>query len=769
MSAVQSAHAAAPATDGSGRERTLHLLAAVFATLLPLVVHHDLFAGNVLWYALDHAQLHYPRFVILCDALQGSGEIPHWQHLLYGGAPFHANPELPTLYPPALVVASLFEPARAINLFIAFHMALGGLGAFCLIGHLWRTRLGRSGRGTLAATLGSTLFTLNYYTRLENVNLVEYGAAHMLLPWILLALEGVWCGRRPGIWAAALALLGGLLANTGGLYVLLFGSLFCAIWTLRFGLFDGARARQRTLRWIVPAVLVAGCLALAKLTPYFAWLPTTNRIDPVSAAIASARGLGGNTFTWEAFATRVGLRTGFGVGVALFVLGAVAGFRHALVRLLVGVAVVTTFFAAGPFYGWLYALGPPFTLVRTGPDRLWTLVNMAWPIVAALGVGLFVRRLARERARAVEAVLVFALPLVLLPALMKNRASFDAIITTPETVEVALERYRRWPRAIDEAGDEWRVWWISKPTEATDGQVRTLGGKNEQLVTTALRAETLAGFLGYVWPRTLERHLYFGRHGLLTETQRQRRAGILSARWLVSASGRPPRQYEVTQTDPAEVEGRSLVDNRFARPRVFEPRVVVAVVGDDDLELTYQLLDDLVVPIDVALVHYPMDAEIANDEAAAWDVILDVDGAADRLSATATGDVARVFVASEPSDEQWRAIGAALGGEGEPRAVGTLERDGPNRTRIAVDPASERRFVVVSEAWSTNPGFEVTVGGDDAVVRRSDGLASAVLVPAGASAIAASYRTPGARTGYAIGTLGLVGLLVLALAGWRPR
>jgi hypothetical protein len=742
-----------------GRARIVHAVAALFVVLLPIVVHHRMVSEDVLFYALDHAQLQFPRFVILCDALQNHGEIPHWQHLLYGGSPFHANPEMPTLYPPALLAAAFLDPARAMNLFILAHMAIGALGAFVLASHLWRVRLRRPGHGTIAATVCSALFTLNYYSRLENLNLVEYGAAHMLLPWTVLAIEGTLHGRRPGTWAASLALLGGLLATSGGLYVLLFGSLFCALWTVRFGLLDGAAARRRTLCWILPAVVAAGLLALAKFLPYFSWLPTTNRVESVPAGIASARGLGGSTFALAALWEGLTLRTAQGLGLALFALGLFLGRRDKVVRFLGLVAVVTTFFAAGPFYSWLYALGPPFTLVRTGPDRLWTLVNVAWPVVGALGVGLLVERLPARAERRLAPAIAFALPLVLLPLLLVNRSQYHGIISRPNTVDDLVARYKRWPEAVRLAGDDWRVWWIGKPTDSPDGETRTLGGKNEQFITTALGAETLGGFLGYIWPRTLEQHLYRDGERLLEESERPRRAGVLSARYLISSQGNAPRRDQLVQLDPVGIEGRSLVDNRYARPRVMAPRQVVALFGDDDLRLAYRMLDDVANPIDTTLIVYAADERPDATERALWDLVLCV-GGADRPTAV---EAQIIETSADPDEVTWKAIGAALGNEDRPKVAGTLERDGPNRTYVNLEPADEPRIVVLSETWSTNPGWAVEVDGVAATFRRADGIVTAIQVPAGAQRVTATYHTPGARTGYALGLLGLVlaGALVI--------
>jgi hypothetical protein len=748
------------------------VLVALLATLLPVLVHHELVLGNVVYYALDHAQLQYPRFAILCDALQQHGVLPYWQHLLYGGAPFHANPEIPTLYPPAVALAAFLPPARTMNVFIVLHMAAGALGMFLLVQHLWRVRLGRPG-SLVAAGLSSVAFLLNFYTRLEHIHLVEYGAAHMLLPWILLATERVLLGARPGLAAAGLALLGGLFVHTGGLYVILFGGLFCAAWVVRFGLLGGAQPRRRALVWIGAAVVAAVLLALAKLLPYFAWLPVTNRAEPVPMEIACGRSLGGREFSFATLWEEIALRTGLGAGVALFALGALWLRREPLVRFLALTALLVAFFAAGPAYPWLYRLGAPFTLVRTGPERLWTIANLVWPIVAGLGVGAvldaLLRRLAHAGARtALEATAAVALPLALLPALLQDRESWRGILGLVEPVERSIARYQRWVEATDKAGDEWRVWWIGNQHTANDGDLTPIGDKNEQFFTTHVGAETLAGLLGYLWPVTLERHLYLGQDGVLDELGRTRRAGMLSARWLVSSRGPYNPADDLRQLDPRGVEGRSLVENPWARPRVITPRRVVAVFGDADMTLTYRLLDDISTPVDVSFLSFSAGDEPDAAECELFELVLLVDDTAP--PAALPSDTPVVRTAAVPAPEVWRAIGAALGDEGELAPAGALVREGPNGTRVDLVPDERERFVVLSETWSTDPGWRVEVDGREVALRRADGIVTAVVVPAGARTLSARYAPPSIARGYLCGALGLLATLAIAGLGlWTRR
>src|SRR5262245_29323750 len=117
--------------------RRLVALAGIFAALLPLCFHLAYFSGDRILYTADTAQLQSPRYNLLCDALQEEGPLPRWQNWLYAGAPFHANPENPTLYPPVLLFASFCTPVGTIDATILLHLAAAGLGMFCLVRRLW--------------------------------------------------------------------------------------------------------------------------------------------------------------------------------------------------------------------------------------------------------------------------------------------------------------------------------------------------------------------------------------------------------------------------------------------------------------------------------------------------------------------------------------------------------------------------------------------------------------------------------------------------------
>src|SRR5688572_21477147 len=107
--------------------------AASFAAALPILFHLRFFTGERILYSADTAQRQYPRYRILCDALQREGGLASWQTWLYGGSPFHANPENPTLYPPVVLLARFCTPIWTIHLTILAHLALAALGMFFLV------------------------------------------------------------------------------------------------------------------------------------------------------------------------------------------------------------------------------------------------------------------------------------------------------------------------------------------------------------------------------------------------------------------------------------------------------------------------------------------------------------------------------------------------------------------------------------------------------------------------------------------------------------
>ena len=359
----------------------------LLVALAPLVVHRQLISDDLFLYTYDAGQSHLARFQIMGEALS-AGRLPLWQNIAYGGSPFLANPENPALYPPAMIAAALLPPLLAMNLISVLHLSLAAVGMALLVLTLAR-RCGLAPGAALAgALLAAMLFSLNWYTRLEHLNLVTYGAAHALIPWILLAVDRVLNGPRPRRAAGALALALAAQISTGGLYVVTYTGLALVLWVSVAGLCGNASQRRRALTWCLLAAGLAVVAGLSRLIPYRDWVAVTNRATSLDLDFALGRTLGGHKeFSWSAVANRMG---NFSGGYAGFVLGLLMLPTLTLLRrrrALVGawlLVLVGALVALGPGYEWLYRWVPPFDRVRNAL-RGWTLVNAAWPLLAGLG------------------------------------------------------------------------------------------------------------------------------------------------------------------------------------------------------------------------------------------------------------------------------------------------------------------------------------------------------------------------------------------------
>ncbi|HUR26813.1 MAG TPA: hypothetical protein VM509_01395, partial [Planctomycetota bacterium] len=550
--------------------------AAAFVALLPLLFHLPFFSGERILYTADAAQLQYPRYKILCDALQEEGGLPLWQSWLYAGSPFHANPENPTLYPPVLFFARFFSPIATMNLTILTHLSLAALGMFFLVRRLW-ARVDRAGSSSAVAIggalVGGIVFALSFWTRVDHLNFVAYGATHALIPWVLLAAEAMLEGPRPLRAAGLLGLLFGLLVQTGGLYVIPYAALSLAAWMLFQGLLGGKERARRALVFGWIAAVAAALIVAAKFLPYREWVAVTNRAAQLEYADAVDKTLGsGQMAFWEEVAGRVSMYTFFGTTLVLALL-ALPLLRSGVVRL--AFALVLFFFAialGGPLHRFLYDWLPIFDQVRNA-DRAWTGVNVFLPVLVGLGACWALSRSRSLRARPLAATCAGALIAAVLAPILCYSFRHEDALKHPDRFGELLTRYEQWPAAARKCGTEWRAMYVDRITPDK---------RNEQFISTALEVETPAGYLGHVWPSALERHLYGEASAPLDDVQRFRRRSTLSVRWLISTSHAADAKAVAKNVVPEGVDGNTLVENDLARPRAIEPSVVAAVYGDGD-------------------------------------------------------------------------------------------------------------------------------------------------------------------------------------------
>jgi hypothetical protein len=773
---------ASPVPQSPAARRT-RFACALFALVLPLLFHTPYWNGESILYSADAAQLQFPRYKILCDTLQQEGALAAWQTWLYTGSPFHANPENPTLYPPVVFFASFCTPGWTINLTILSHLSLAGLGAFVLVRRLWEridTEGQARGAGLAGALVGAAVFSLSHWTRVDHLNLVAYGAAHALIPWVLFAADSMLSGARPLRAAGLLGLLLGFQVLTGGLYVITYMALVLGAWMLFLGLLGGRTKAVRTVCYGLPALALAALLVAGKALPYLEWIPTTNRAAQLNYAEAVGTTLGtapDGSWQWIEVWRRVEMYTFFGVSLALALM-ALPLLRHGVVRLAFGLALLC--FAIG-LGGELHRLAfdhvPLFDQTRSAV-RAWTGVNAMLPLLAGLGFASLCARFAwlrgAEGRAAAAGMLLCALVSPMLAYSFRHQENFRH----PQRLSELPRLYHRWPRAAQLCGKEWRAMYVDRGVAHS---------RNEQFISTLLEVETPAGYLGHVWPRALERHLYGTESAPLSDASRFRRRSTLSVKWMVSTSHGPEAGPPSPGVLPPNVDGTLLVENPIARPRAVEPSVVLGVFGDPDSEVAYTVLDQGTFPLlEAATVQFAPDRPLAEEELAALDGLI-VCGAPSPAAAAALAvmgarpalpgrELPRALEVRLPLGAEDRAAVLRLEHElaldaleREPAAVG-FERLRSDAARLTRADASRGRWVVVSEPWSVYAGWRTLraepVGGELSL-ERADGVSSAVFLPAGAHSADALYAPRSIRLGLWIHALGV--LIGLCLVLWPAR
>ncbi|HVS19060.1 MAG TPA: hypothetical protein VMT18_10710, partial [Planctomycetota bacterium] len=724
-----------------------------------------------------------PRYVTLCQSLQ-RGDFPLWQTLVYGGSPFHANPENPTLYPPTLLLAWLTTPVWTINGTILGHLAFAALGMFVLLQRLGRRAGLADGPLAAGALLAATAFTFNLFMRRDHVNLVAYGAAHAWIPWMLLAADGVLNGVRPARSAGWLALCVALLFFTGGLYVIPYAYLALTLWMLALGVLGDARRRRRALVFGGLAAAAALLLVCAKLLPYRDWVLTTNRTGrlPLADALGTSL-LTVNDQPTDTLWNRVYSLCG-GPWVLVPALFALALWRERVVRVVAGLTLLGFAIALG---GWtwraLYEFVPPFDRIRSAV-RAWTIVNAFLPLLLGLGVAWLLSRPAPLRARpwaaaSIGIVLSAGLALLLVTADPRDR---DGFLRRTDPLDEVLSRTPNWSEAAARAQDDWRVGWPEFDSPEAH---------NEQFVASALGAETMVGYQGHVWPSRQEVFVYGPAGARIDRAARLRRLAAVSVRWLVAGTPTSSRIGWHLSVVPAGLQGDEVVENVDARARLTMPAVVVGVIDDDAGRSARALLDQPAFPIaDAAVVSLPWsrrsDGERASEaEIAACDLVL----VWSPLNAAEEYGPIRDLL-RDPSDlhvlgmhlseEQRAAKYAELVAEVASRAAGRrradfpFERRGPDESLLhvaQVDPGPDARgrFVVASEPWSWYPGWRIEGLDEEPTLRIVEGISSAFLLPADAvrSPLIARYAPASTRQGALLAAVGLVLTLALLLAPQR--
>ena len=188
-----------------------------------------LLAGGTL-IGQDAATQFYPWYGYLGEQLR-SFEIPGWNPFQFSGAPFAADPQSGWTYVPAMLIFSLLPLPIAAPVFLSFHLALAGVGAYVLARVL--------GMPVAAAVVAGTAYQLTGPVYGRSVCCPAAMEVAVWTPWVLAGAElAIRSGRprsRLGGWLVAGFALSQALAawlGQGSYYLLLVVVGFIAYRTL---------------------------------------------------------------------------------------------------------------------------------------------------------------------------------------------------------------------------------------------------------------------------------------------------------------------------------------------------------------------------------------------------------------------------------------------------------------------------------------------------------------------------------------------------------
>jgi hypothetical protein len=747
-------------------------VAFVAAAVSTVFFQRLLFRGGV-YVGIDWLGIHVPFRRFISEAI-ADREFPLWMPDVWLGVPFLGNGDAAFLYPLQFPFFAA-EPERAIVVVLWLHaaLAIGTMYALCRVSY----RIGPG--GSLAA---GVIYAFGGWA-LPHTNFLSFVYIHPWIPLALLcferAIERSWRWAIGGMLAIALCLLSG---NPQELW-------FSAAWLPVLAIpivCRSTRLASRAGRAIGAAVLMAvggAGLAAAQVAPQAELVRQTSRGGGLSFEEATLFPLSGVPH-WllllpdyaRDFAGENGAWIGaVGIGLAaagILRLGRKPGRRLELAAwlLLIAISWVLATGAATPLYRVVYTIVPGVDHFRF-PVRWLFPLTIAFAVLAGHGVDAL--RGMRRSQDARRAAAIFGVLGITVAALAASGA-LDWLIDT------WTERRQLWiASAIGiavaaAAAVAARAGWLSS---------RAAG----LLVAGGLAFELFGAgsFLDHNRPQPAD---FYSRFRVIPAV-----AGIPGGRALPAA----PEPLEGWPTAPEQIRANTgilagvssvggLGGSIPAEQVAALDRLAFAPLRADDpvaaarTEL-WRLLDVRTVvgrgeqanlaanrsltPVasELAFVLYRLDppgeraralcgAQYVGTVEEALDRILSPDFHADRLYLEGSG--------SEP---------------GPAGRCGTVDVVDARRNGLTLDATLERDgWVLLADAWY--PGWRASVDGEEAAIRRADGVLRAVAVPAGRHRVEFEYSPASFLLGawISVGTaslllLGAVGALVRRPSRGRPR
>ncbi len=317
-----------------------------------------------------------------------SGRLPLWNPDIFLGVPFLADSQTALFYPPHWPLLGLSAP-RAIAWSIVIHIFVAASGTY-----VFARKVGKLGPAAAMAT--ATVFALSGFlgAQAEHVNQLNTAA---WLPWLLIAADRAFAGRRLAVPAGGL--LVGVMLLAGHAQAAYINLVALGLFALTRSLADDWRRPVwwgRTLWPLAQMSLLGAGLAAVQLLP----MAELSRLSIRTGGLSYRQAV---SFSFDPRLALRGLLPTFGYDTALFSeyvayvgmlalclawLGWWSSRQHRLNRFALVSTAAGIFLALGvfnPFYFLLYHAVPGFALFRA-PARWMFLTTWGLSLLAGLGV-----------------------------------------------------------------------------------------------------------------------------------------------------------------------------------------------------------------------------------------------------------------------------------------------------------------------------------------------------------------------------------------------
>jgi hypothetical protein len=321
----------------------------------------------------DHSDYFQPLRLFTCQELR-RGHLPLWNPYNASGEPWLANPQTGVFYPPSWIFV-IVPFATAYTLYLAFHVALLGCGAFLLLQRL-------------CSPAGAFLGALTLMLCGPSLSLLDVSNTLTTFAWIPLVLwSALAAGPALSSVLIALCFLGGEP---------FFAALAALMWVVCRAASPGGR---ESFRPYIDVALTSFALTAVQLLPFLSWIRNSDRAgntlpDEVLKNSFPLSGwlnvfLGGNARQEFVPVVYIGI-----VASVLAIIAVAAAWRRRTVQFAVALLGIAMLTAAGAYLAPVaYLLTHlPVTVMRY-PARMLPLAALAIAVLCAIGWDSMARRL----------------------------------------------------------------------------------------------------------------------------------------------------------------------------------------------------------------------------------------------------------------------------------------------------------------------------------------------------------------------------------------